>query len=77
MPKRERWLFRVELPPDVTHGGRFMARLLKHLLRAWGVKCVAVLNESAKLATATHQLAQAVTADAETGRPSSSTPEAS
>ena len=35
----ETWLFRVELPAGIEHGGRFMARLLKHLLRAW-VRCV-------------------------------------
>jgi hypothetical protein len=40
----ETWLFRVELPPGVRHGDRFVARILKHLLRAWGVRCVAVLE---------------------------------
>jgi hypothetical protein len=39
---RERWTFVFELPPDVgKHSGRFVARLLKHLLRVWRVKCVA------------------------------------
>jgi hypothetical protein len=42
---RERWTFTVEPPPDVgDRGGRFVARLLKHLLRTWGVRCVAVLD---------------------------------
>jgi hypothetical protein len=45
---REVWVFRVELPAGVEHGGRFMARLLKHLGRRWGVRCIA-LAESAEL----------------------------
>jgi hypothetical protein len=40
----ETWVFRVEVPPGVRHGGRFVARILKHLLRTWGVKCTAVLE---------------------------------
>jgi hypothetical protein len=55
---RERWVFRVELPADVAHGGRFMAKLLKHLLRCWGVRCVAVLDIPADQVSETHQLAQ-------------------
>jgi hypothetical protein len=39
---RERWTFTFELPANVTNGGRFVARILKHLLRVWGVKCVAL-----------------------------------
>lgn len=38
----------MELPTDVRNTGRFVARLLKHLLRTWGVKCVA-LEESAEI----------------------------
>jgi hypothetical protein len=45
---RERWTFTVELPAGVRHGGRFVAGLLKHLRRAWGVRCIA-LDESAEL----------------------------
>ncbi len=41
-PARERWTFTMELPAGVANGGRFVARVLKHLLRAWGVKCVAL-----------------------------------
>jgi len=42
--KTERWTLTLELPPEASagdRGGRFMARLLKHLLRAWGCRCVA------------------------------------
>jgi hypothetical protein len=45
---RQRWTFTFELPPDVRHGGRFVARILKHLKRVWGVRCVA-LDESAEV----------------------------
>ncbi|HTU18790.1 MAG TPA: hypothetical protein VMG10_12080 [Gemmataceae bacterium] len=44
--ERETWLFRVQLLPGLPNPGRFMGRLLKHLLRAWGVKCVATLDPS-------------------------------
>jgi hypothetical protein len=30
---RERWTFTMELPAGVRHGGRFMARVLKHRSR--------------------------------------------
>jgi hypothetical protein len=43
-PRREHWLLRVELPTDVPNPGRFMARVLKHLLRAWGVRATAILE---------------------------------
>jgi hypothetical protein len=45
---RERWVFTVELAAGIRHGGRFVARILKHLLRAWGVRCVA-LDESTEV----------------------------
>jgi hypothetical protein len=41
---RERWIFTIELPAGVANPGRFVARLLKHLLRCWGVRCTAVLE---------------------------------
>lgn len=41
-PAGERWVFTMHLPANLPNVGRFVARLLKHLLRAWGVKCVAV-----------------------------------
>jgi hypothetical protein len=41
-PGRERWILTVDLPATISNGGRFVARLLKHLGRVWGVKCVAV-----------------------------------
>jgi hypothetical protein len=41
-PERERWIFTLELPSGIDHGGRFVARILKHLLRAWGVRAVAI-----------------------------------
>jgi hypothetical protein len=43
-PAREVWLFRVELPAGILNPGRFVARVLKHLLRAWGIRCTAVLD---------------------------------
>jgi hypothetical protein len=43
-PARERWIFTFELPAGTTHGGRFMARLLKHLLRVWGVRATAIVE---------------------------------
>jgi hypothetical protein len=38
------WTFKFRLPADVPvhRAGRFVARVLKYLLRTWGVKCVAV-----------------------------------
>lgn len=57
-PPRESWLFRVELPAGVEHGGRFMARVLKYLLRAWGVKATAILDAPPDVAAATRQPAQ-------------------
>ncbi|HTU22874.1 MAG TPA: hypothetical protein VMG10_32845 [Gemmataceae bacterium] len=42
--KPERWSFVFELPAEAGEGdraARFMARLLKHLLRVWHVRCVA------------------------------------
>jgi hypothetical protein len=44
----ERWVFTVQLPAGVPNPGRFVARLLKHLLRTWDVRCLAV-GESAEL----------------------------
>jgi hypothetical protein len=38
----EPWVFTVRLPPDVRNPGRFVAAILKHLLRKWGVRCIAV-----------------------------------
>lgn len=67
---RETWTFRVELPADVANGGRFVARLLKHLLRAWGVRCTAVLDEAA---VGTHRIAQDASAGDEAGQSSSTT----
>jgi hypothetical protein len=46
-PARERWTFTVELPDGLPHPGRFVARLLKHLLRTWGVQVLAVRDEPA------------------------------
>jgi hypothetical protein len=41
---RERWTFTFELPAGIEHSGRFVARLIKHLLRAWGVKATAIIE---------------------------------
>jgi hypothetical protein len=41
---RQAWLFRVELPAGIFNPGRYMAALLKHLLRRWGVRATAVLE---------------------------------
>jgi hypothetical protein len=41
-PPRERWCFTVELPCGLPNPGRFVARSLKHLLRIWNVRCVAL-----------------------------------
>lgn len=68
---RETWLIRVHLPAGVVNGGRFMARLLKHLLRAWGVKCVALLDAAQE----THTITQDQRSASETARPSSPTSE--
>ena len=65
MVKRETWFLKVELPRDVANGGRYMARLLKHLLRTWGVKCVALLDTPQE----SHHFAQDRRSDAETARP--------
>jgi hypothetical protein len=45
---RERWLLTLELPPGLPNAARFVARVLKHLLRTWGVRCTAA-GESAEL----------------------------
>ena len=44
-PAGETWILTVRVPRDVQNAGRFVARLLKHLLRTWRVKCTA-LKES-------------------------------
>jgi hypothetical protein len=41
-PPPERWVFTFELPADLPHAGRYMAALLKHLLRRWRIRAVAV-----------------------------------
>jgi hypothetical protein len=41
-PARERWCFVFELPADVGNTGRFMAMILKHLLRVWRVRATAI-----------------------------------
>jgi hypothetical protein len=41
----ELWVLRIRLPAGLPNPGRFVARLLKYLLRTWGVRCVA-LGES-------------------------------
>jgi hypothetical protein len=43
-PPRERWTFTIELPPGEPHGGRLVARALKTLWRAFGLKCVAIVE---------------------------------
>ena len=43
-PRGETWTFRMQLPADVPNAGRFVARLLKHLLRVWRVRCVATID---------------------------------
>lgn len=42
MSEREQWLLTIEPPAGMANTGRFMARLLKHLRRAWGVRCTAL-----------------------------------
>jgi hypothetical protein len=39
---RERWILTIDLPADVVNSGQVMARVLKHLLRTWGVRCTAI-----------------------------------
>jgi hypothetical protein len=40
---RERtWYLEVRLPAGLPNVGRFMARVLKYLLRTWGVRCIAL-----------------------------------
>jgi hypothetical protein len=41
-PAGERWILTVDLPAEVQNAGRFVARILKHLLRAWRVKSTAL-----------------------------------
>lgn len=48
MPERERWIFTMQLPAGLANPGRFVARVLKHLLRTWGIRCSA-LEESAEV----------------------------
>ena len=57
---RERWCLTVELPAGIANGGRFMARLLKRLLRRWGVKCTALqeANEVIRLRQLVDSLAE-------------------
>jgi hypothetical protein len=42
MRKCEVWLLQSQLPTGLWNSGRFVAHLLKHLLRTWGVRCVAI-----------------------------------
>jgi hypothetical protein len=50
---RETWLLKIELPANVGDRRRFVARMLKYLLRTWGVKCVALIDvPSAAMPTA-------------------------
>jgi hypothetical protein len=49
MEKRRReqeltWTVQVKLPADVVNPGRFMARVLKGLLRRYRVRCVALMD---------------------------------
>jgi hypothetical protein len=67
---RERWIFTFELPSDVTHPGRFVARVLKHLLRAWGIRAT-VIHAEPHLPSATPTSTQAEANDAEAGEESS------
>jgi hypothetical protein len=34
------WSITVQLPRDLPNPPRYFARVLKHLLRRWGVKCL-------------------------------------
>jgi hypothetical protein len=43
-PARERWTFTVELPPGIANPGRYVAAVLKHIWRRWGVRATAVLD---------------------------------
>lgn len=36
------WTIQVKLPPDVVNPGRYMARVLKALLRQYRVRCIAL-----------------------------------
>jgi hypothetical protein len=67
---RETWLLKVQLPANVQNSGRYMARLLKHLLRAWGVKCVALLDTPPE----SHKPIQDRRTENEPARASSTTP---
>jgi hypothetical protein len=42
------WVFTFRLPKGIPNYPRFVARLLKHLKRVWGVRCVA-LQESSEM----------------------------
>jgi hypothetical protein len=63
----ERWFLVLELPPDVPNAGRFVAKLLKHLLRTWNVRCRAVSEpeEVRRLQDLVEGLAARVDAQAE------------
>lgn len=58
-PPRERWFFTLELPAGVDHPGRFVARVLKYLLRTWGVKATAIHATSPDVPSATPTATQA------------------
>jgi hypothetical protein len=67
------WLFRVQLPPGTPHGGRLMARVLKSLWRAWGIRCTAVVEAPPQPGVAVPGSAPAASGTVETANPSSST----
>jgi hypothetical protein len=48
-PDRDHWILTIRLPHDAGTPDVFMRRLLKHLLRSWGCRCVAI-QESEELA---------------------------
>jgi hypothetical protein len=57
-PPRECWTFTGEPATGSANGGRFVARVLKHLLRAWGVECVAI-RDAPPAVSASEGVAQA------------------
>jgi hypothetical protein len=65
LQNRERWIITVELPAGKS--GRFMARVLKHLGRVWGVRCraLAVDNEVRRLQTLLEEMAQRLAAQSD------------
>jgi hypothetical protein len=53
------WHLAIRVPDSVpvNRAGRFMARLLKYLLRTWGVRCTAIKDTEIEPCTKMHESA--------------------